>query len=206
MMCDPSWFSSTIYFDSALSQAVQTLNKLKKPCSWEKRTLMQESMFQFWNIWRWVQGSVIYGTPKECFVPHMSWNLLFDSASSVLISVKTVVGNFPQPISGRCCVGVSFLPLLWFSLLLKQEHWRKRMEFQLKCVYLFSLKFILRKTADLPDCILHRVLSRDSGKLACYHNAIPQTLRGELACGSFQLYIWRLLSLSLYFLMRQTLK
>ena len=56
----------------------------------------------------------------------------------------------------------------------------------------FSQKFNLRNTADLLDFTPHRVLSIPSVKLLCCRNAIPHTLRGEVTCGSFQLYIWRI--------------
>ena len=57
---------------------------------------------------------------------------------------------------------------------------------------LFSQKRVLRKTADLLDFMLHRALSKTSVNFLCHHNAIPHTLRSQLTCGSFQLYIWRL--------------
>ena len=63
----------------------------------------------------------------------MSRSSIFDYASSNLISVQNMVGNVLQLTSGKCCVGVSFFPLL-FLLLLTQKHWRKRMEFQINCV------------------------------------------------------------------------
>ena len=55
-----------------------------------------------------------------------------------------------------------------------------------------SKSCILRKTADLLLFTLHRFLSVTSVKVMCCQNAIPHTLRDELTCGSFQLYIWRL--------------
>ena len=51
-------------------------------------------------------------------------------------------------------------------------------------------KGVFRETADLLDCMLHRVLSIASVKIVRFQNAIPHRLRGELTCGSFQLYIW----------------
>ena len=50
----------------------------------------------------------------------------------------------------------------------------------------------MRNTANLLNFMLHRVLSMGSVKTVRCHNTIPHTLRGELTCGSFQLYIWRL--------------
>ena len=45
-----------------------------------------------------------------------------------------------------------------------------------------------------------RVLSITSLKNVCCYNAIPNKLRGQLICGSFHLYIWRLnLKQTLYF-------
>ena len=54
---------------------------------------------------------------------------------------------------------------------------------------LFSQRCVLRNTADLLDFMLNRFLSIGSVKIVCYHNASPYTLRVELTCGSFQLYI-----------------
>ena len=49
--------------------------------------------------------------------------------------------------------------------------------------------FTLRNTADLLDFMLHRVLSKTSVKIVCFHIATLHSLRGELTCGSFQLHI-----------------
>ena len=57
---------------------------------------------------------------------------------------------------------------------------------------LFSQKCDLRNTADLLDILPHRLLSVTTVKTDCCHIAIPYTLRDELTCGKFQLYIWRL--------------
>ena len=57
---------------------------------------------------------------------------------------------------------------------------------------LFSQRCILRNTADLLHFIVHRVLSVTSVKKVCCQNGIPHTLRDELTCGSFQLFIRRL--------------
>ena len=67
------------------------------------------------------------GPPKVCSEPHLSRNSIFPWASSVLIGVKNVVGNIPQPTSGICCLGVSLFPLLVFFLL-TQKLSRKWME------------------------------------------------------------------------------
>ena len=57
---------------------------------------------------------------------------------------------------------------------------------------LFLQRCILRNTVDLLHFMLHRVPSVTSLKNVCCHNATPHTLRDELMCGGFQLYIWRL--------------
>ena len=57
---------------------------------------------------------------------------------------------------------------------------------------LCSQSCILRNTADLLVFMLHKVLAKGSVKIVSVNNAILHTLRGELTCGSFQLYIWRL--------------
>ena len=49
---------------------------------------------------------------------------------------------------------------------------------KVRCL-LFSEKFTLRKSADLLNFMLHRVLSIGSVKNVYCHNAIPHTLRGE---------------------------
>ena len=54
---------------------------------------------------------------------------------------------------------------------------------------LFSHRCIPRNTADLLHFMLHRVLSVTNMKIVCCQNAIPHTLRDELTCGRFQLYI-----------------
>ena len=53
-------------------------------------------------------------------------------------------------------------------------------------------KCIFRNFADLLGFMLHRALSIGSVKIMCCRFGFPHTLRGELTCGSFQLYIWRL--------------
>ena len=68
------------------------------------------------------------GPSTVCFEHQMSWKSIFDWAFSVLISFKILVGNVPHSISGRCCVGISFFPSLFF-LLLTQKHWRKWIQF-----------------------------------------------------------------------------
>ena len=57
---------------------------------------------------------------------------------------------------------------------------------------LFSQRCILKNTADLLHFMLNRLLSVTTVKIVCYHIAIPHTLRSELTCGRFQLYIWPL--------------
>ena len=57
------------------------------------------------------------GPPAVCFESHMFRNSIFYLALTVLIQVEIVLGNVPQPISGRCCVGVSCFPWLFFLLL-----------------------------------------------------------------------------------------
>ena len=57
---------------------------------------------------------------------------------------------------------------------------------------LFLQRCILRNTADLLDFILHSDLSVIYVKIVCSHNAIPYTLRDELTCDNFKLYILRL--------------
>ena len=83
------------------------------------------------------------------------------------VKVKTLVGNVPQPILGRSCLGVNFLLSFFLSLLLKP--WNH---------------------ADLREFMLHRVLSIASVKFVCCQIAIPCRLRAKLMCGSFQLCIW----------------
>ena len=120
------------------------LKMVKQTCSWECPTLMHQSELQVWKIRRWALDSLIYGIPKVCFESHMSWNSLFDPESSALMSAKIVVGNVPQPIFGKFCVGVSFYTPLHF-LLLTQNVWRKGIKFQPKCVFFSSHGGIIRK-------------------------------------------------------------
>ena len=61
------------------------------------------------------------GAPTVCFEPHLSCNSIFDEASTVLISVKSVVGKVQQPVSDGCCVGVSFFQML--SLFAHTKTW-----------------------------------------------------------------------------------
>ena len=56
---------------------------------------------------------------------------------------------------------------------------------------LFPQRCFLRNTADLLHFLLHRVLSVTTEKFVCCRNAIHHTLRENITCGSFQLYIWR---------------
>ena len=57
---------------------------------------------------------------------------------------------------------------------------------------LFPQRYFFRNTAALLYFMLHRLLSVTSVKNMCCHIAIPHTLRDELTCARFQLYIWRL--------------
>ena len=57
---------------------------------------------------------------------------------------------------------------------------------------LFSQRCNLRNTADVLHVTLHRDLSVIFVKIVRCVNAIPYTLRDELTCDSFQLYILRL--------------
>ena len=130
--------------------------------------------------------------PMVCFESHMSRNSIFYWAVSVLISVKIVLGNVPQPISGRCCVGVSCFPSLFFLLLTQKTLEKMDRTLSKECFLLFPQRCFLGNTADLLPFMLHRVLSPTSVKMVFCHNTIPHTLRDELTCGSFQLSMWRL--------------
>ena len=65
----------------------------------------------------------------------MSWKSILDQAPSILISVKAVVANVPQPNVVSFCLGVSFFPLHFFFLLLTQNFWKQGIEFQLKSIF-----------------------------------------------------------------------
>ena len=132
------------------------------------------------------------GPPMVCFESHIFWNSIFYWALSVLISVKIVLGNVPQPTSSRCCVGVSCFPTLFFLLITQKTLERMDRLLIKERFLLFPQSCFLGKTADLLHFILHRVLCLTSVKIVCYHSAIPHTLRDELTCGSFQLSISRL--------------
>ena len=86
--------------------------------------------------------------------------------------------------------------LLSITLLLLVAHTKtlERMDRILIKVHflLFSRRCILTITAGLLEFVLHRVFSIGFVKIVCCHNAIPHTLRGELTCARFRLYIWRL--------------
>ena len=103
-----------------------------------------------------------------------------------------MVGNVPHSISGRCCVGISFFPSLFFLLLTKKTLEKMDRILTEERFLLFSQRCNLRNTADLFQFMLHRVLSVTSLKKVCCQNGIPHTLRDELTCGSFQLSLWRL--------------
>ena len=107
--------------------------------------------------------------PKVCFEHHMYWNSVFGWAFSVLISSKILVGsNVPQPKSGRCCVGASFFPLLFFLLLWKTKTLEKTVKSLTEERFLlFSWRCILRYTADLLHFVLLRALSVTSVKIPC---------------------------------------
>ena len=138
--------------------------------------------------------------PIVCFESHMSWNSIFYQALSVLISVTIVLGNVSQPISCRCCVGVSCFPSLFF-LLLTQKTLEKMDKILSKERFLLCpQRCFFGDTADLLHFMLHRILFLTSVKIVCCHNAIPHTLRDELMCGSFQLSIWRLTITRIVFL------
>ena len=67
------------------------------------------------------------------------------------------------------------------------------MEISLKSAVVCFHKGVFCDNAGLLDVMLHKVLSISSVKLLCRHNAISHTLRSELMCGMFQLYIWWLI-------------
>ena len=70
-----------------------------------------------------------------------------------------MVGNVRQPKLGRFCVGVNLLPSFSFSLLLKENDWRKVLEFQAKFVFLLFSQFCkLKNLVSLLDFMLQRVL------------------------------------------------
>ena len=108
------------------------------------------------------------------------------------MSVKIVLGNVPQPISGRCCVGFSYFPLLFFLLLTQKALEKMDRTLGEELFVLFPQRCFLGNTPDLLHFMLHRVLSLTSVKIVYCHKAIPHTLGDELTSGSFQLYIWRL--------------
>ena len=132
------------------------------------------------------------GSPMVCFESHLSWNSFFYWALSVLISVKIVLGNVPQPTSGRCCVGVSCFPSLFFLLLTQKTLEKTDRNLSKERFLVFPERCFLGNTADLLHFMLHRVLSLTSVKCVCCHISLANTLRDELTCGSFQLSIWRL--------------
>ena len=80
--------------------------------------------------------SEVYWVPKVSFEQRISFNSFLDQPLSILMNVKTLVGNVPQPILGQLFVGVSFSPSFSFSLLLTQNDCRKGLDFKLKCVFL----------------------------------------------------------------------
>ena len=132
------------------------------------------------------------GPPKVCFEHQMSWSSIFEKAFSVLISFKILVGNVPHSILGRCCVGISFFPSLFFLLLtqkLGENGWNSNWR---AFSFVFTKVHLRKHIADLLHFILHRNLSVTSVKKVCCQNGIPHTLRDELTCGSFQLSICRL--------------
>ena len=132
------------------------------------------------------------GPPKVCFAHQMSWSSIFEKAFSVLISFKILVGNVPHSILGRCCVGISFFPSLFFLLLtqkLGENGWNSNWR---AFSFVFTKVHFEKHIADLLHFILHRNLSVTSVKKVCCQNGIPHTLRDELTCGSFQLSICRL--------------
>ena len=122
---------------------------------------------------------------KSCFLKKNFFLKIWRVVSKDL-TVKIVVGNVWQPTLGRCCVGVSFFPSL------TQKHWRKHRILTKERFLLFSQRCILRSTADLTLFMLHRLLSVTTVKIVRCHFAKPNTLRDELTCGRFQLYIWQL--------------
>ena len=110
-----------------------------------------------------------------------------------------MLGNLPQPISGRCCVGISCFPSLFFLLLTEKTMEKMDRILTKERFLLFPQRCFLGKTADLLHFMLHRALSLSSVKIVCCHNAFPHTLRDELRCGSLQLFIWRLTVTSIVF-------
>ena len=71
----------------------------------------------------------------------------------------------------------------------------------IKVSFFCSQRFILRNTVDLPNFMLHRVLSIASDKNVRCLNAIAPRFRGYMTCGSFQLQILRLnLKQTLFFI------
>ena len=67
------------------------------------------------------------------------------------------------------------------------------MDFQLSQSFLwFKLWCDLRDTVDLLDFMFRSVLYGTFVKCVCCHISIHSRLRGDLTCGSFQLYNWGL--------------
>ena len=88
-----------------------------------------------------IRSSMYYDVRSELFS--------FANAFSVMISVKIVVGNVPQPILCRCCVGVSCFPSLFF--LLRTQETLEKMDRILseERFLLFPQRCLLGNTADL---------------------------------------------------------
>ena len=103
-----------------------------------------------------------------------------------------MLGNVPQLISSRCCLGVSCFPSLFFLLLTQKTLEKMDGLLTKERFILFSRRCILRNTADMLHFMLHRHLCVTTVKIVCCHIAIPHIFRDEVTCGRFQLYIWRL--------------
>ena len=58
-----------------------------------------------------------------------AFNIAFRLTFVVLIVVKAVFGNVPNPLSGRFCVVVSFLESLLSTVMPSQNDWRKWIEY-----------------------------------------------------------------------------
>ena len=117
---------------------------------------MRYGMFYFCNTWRRPMGSRSYGTPKLCFESHMIRIKLFDQASLILWGAQTVVGNVLHPVHEMClfCVSIIFFSFFCFSLLLTQNHWKKRTAFQTKKRLLFSEWCISKIFVDMLNITL----------------------------------------------------
>ena len=103
-----------------------------------------------------------------------------------------MVGYVPHLILGRFCVGVSFCHHSVF-LPFSDKTIEKTDEILSKVRFLlYSQYCILRKTFDLLDFMLHRVLFTAVVKILCCHNVIPPKFGGELTKGCIQLYIQQL--------------